>query len=308
MSDFYYYKIYGCILKSEIPYEQLVSCKEEELSGQEHNQIFLYKGKLSPDVLLQYQQGKKLEIKRERIWFANQYGIFQISEGLKIHIQPHSNVPMKNLTSFVFGYCMAMLFWQRGMLAIHCSAISYEGRAILIAGGSGSGKSTLTHCFLSHGAGLMCDDVAILEIKEKDILVYPAFPMQKLCKDAADRNKLNTENLFCVDEDRDKYALPFEGEFSTKPVKLGAIICLNRAGQQNCSIRQITGHDSLKAVLDNLFLKPMYENSYPLPPEDMLKCVTLAGHTKLYKLLRPMTGDTVEEQYGLILKQLEVEQ
>lgn len=303
----YEYRLYGCVLRSEIPFEQLVKAEVgEQLSEDEEKKlIVLSVGGLEDKVLEEYHRGKMLRISREFIWFSNQYGIFQIKGGREINIQPLEQVPIKHLTSFVFGYCIAMLFWQRGLQAIHCSAVSYNDRALLIAGGSGSGKSTLTHCFLKHGARLMCDDVAIVEGKDGKTYVYPAFPMQKLCKDAALRSELDTESLFCVDEDRDKYALPYEGEFSTEAVELGAVICLNKANQAACSIEKYAGHDSLKAVINNLFLKPMFEYSYPFPPEDMVKCLSIAGSVPVFKLRRPMVGDTVEEQRKLILGELD---
>ena len=177
----YYYHLYGCVLKSEIPYEQLVRFEGEKAltPEQEDKAIVLGLGGIAEDVLEQYQSGKMLKIKKDFIWFSNEYGIFQIARGKDIRLQPHESVSVKNLTSFVFGYCIAMLFWQRGLVAIHCSAVSMNGKALLIAGGSGAGKSTLTQCFLSHGAELMCDDVAIVESDGKKVQVYPAFPMQK---------------------------------------------------------------------------------------------------------------------------------
>lgn len=58
---------------------------------------------------------------------------------------------------------------------MHASAVALRGRGVLFLGESGAGKSTAAAemCFL-HGAKLLADDVALLEIRKDAIHVLPA--------------------------------------------------------------------------------------------------------------------------------------
>lgn len=295
----YYYQIYGTVLLSEVEYPQLLSTEKKTpqlwiktVSDIEGDDVGNYANQV-------------YALSKEKIHFSNHKGSFVITRGTTIAIRPKKGVPMKELTPFVFGYCMAMVFWQRGRLAIHCSAVKWQEKALIICGGSGSGKSTLTTKLLEYGGKLLTDDVAIVDFSpEGKVFVLPAFPQQKLCRDAVVRNDLNTEELLYIDEDKDKFAVSRVEEFCGEATDLGAIIALNRYSGENVSIQPLQGHAALQAILDNLFMKPVFEASLAFPPEDMMKCIRIAQAVPVYKLLRPMTGDTTGEQIQRLKEQL----
>lgn len=300
LNQYHYYKIYGVTLASEVEYPQLLSAEKTE----EPDLWLKVVSELEGDSETDYAN-RVYRITKDKIHFSNHKGSFCIAQGSNIEIRPKKGVPLADLTPFVFGYCMSMLFWQRGQLAIHCSAVRVGEKAILICGGSGSGKSTLTARLLEHGGKLMTDDVAIVGFSpEGQVLVYPAFPQQKLCRDAVVRNNLNTDELLYIDEDRDKFAVGRREEFCDKVTELGGIVALNRHYGESVTIQALQGHAVLNAVLNNLFMKPVFEQSHPLPPEDMMKCIKIAQTVPVYQLLRPMEGDTTKEQIRLLKEQL----
>ena len=211
---------------------------------------------------------------------------------------------MNQLTPFVFGYCIAMLFWQRNQLAIHCSAVEHDGNALIIAGDSGSGKSTLTTKLLENGFRLMTDDVAIVDISAQDnVIVYPAFPQQKLCRDAVHRNHLNTEDLLYIDEDRDKFAVPRRDCFCESPCKLSAMLCLSVQNEDSdVLLTELNGHQKLISFLENNFLFPMFRNSGGFCTEDMQKCLQTVQTLPLYRMMRPFGIDSTDTQLQKIQK------
>ena len=211
---------------------------------------------------------------------------------------------MDQLTPFVFGYSIAMLFWQRNQLAIHCSAVECDGKALIIAGDSGSGKSTLTTKLLENGFRLMTDDVAIVDISsEGHIMVYPAFPQQKLCRDAVHRNHLNTEDLLYIDEDRDKFAVPRRNCFCDSPCKLSAMLCLSVQNEDSdVLLTELNGHQKLISFLENNFLFPMFRNSGGFCTEDMQKCLQTVQTLPLYRMMRPFGIDSTDTQLQKIQK------
>lgn len=292
----YFYKIYGVIFVSEIEYPQLIKAPETK-----EPDIVLCLGDIQDEDLYEDYSNRIFCVNQSKIHFSNHKGCFLIQDGKKIEMCPKKGVALEELTPFVFGYGMAMIFFQRGKLAIHCSAVKFLGKAFLICGGSGSGKSTLTAKLLENGAELLTDDVAVVDISpEGKAMVYPAFPQQKLCRDAVIRNRMDTEQLLYIDEEKDKFAVSRREKFCDTATELGGVIALNRYNGESVTLQQLKGHATLHAILDNLFLRPLFEQSYALPPEDMIKCLTIAQNVPVYKLLRPLTGDTTTEQIRLL--------
>lgn len=296
----YYYKIYGIILESDVEYPQLIKAAETK-----EPELRIILPDCPADGWSEDYSNQVLCVNKEKIHFSNQKGSFLVCGGNTIEIQPKKGVPLEELTPFVFGYCMAMVFWQRGKLAIHCSAVKFLGKAYLICGGSGSGKSTLTARLLEQGAKLLADDVAVVDLEEDGkAVVFPAFPQQKLCRDAVHRAHLDTSELIYIDEDRDKFAVSRTAEFCASKTELGGTIMLNRQNVEKVVLQQLQGKTALYALLDNLFMRPVFSNSCAFPPEDMLKCIQLVQAAPVLKLLRPMTGDTTKEQISLLLDRI----
>lgn len=294
----FYYTIYGVTLASEIEYSQLLPAKATEAV-----QLWL---RVVPELVKNStlgDSGQVFCVNKEKILFSNQKGVFQIRVGRIIEICPKKGVALEELSPFVFGYCMAMVFWQQGKLAIHCSAVKFQERAFLLCGGSGSGKSTLTARWLKNGAKLLADDVAVVDIlSEEKALVYPAFPQQKLCRDAVLRNHFEFGELIYLGEDRDKFAVSRRECFCDTVTELGGMIFLNRYHGNSVVLQQLQGHAALLAVLEHLFMRPVFAQSCAFPPEDMEKCIQLAKAAPAVKLVRPMTGDTTSEQLRLLKK------
>ena len=299
MNNFvYWYQIYNHIVCSQIELPQLLTTKERDRDIELLVMPLERKTRKLTDCFVD-------KVTRERMYFCNQVGVFEITGGNRIAVCPNPDVTIDKLSPFILGYGMAMLFWQRRMHAIHCSAVELDGKALLIAGHSGSGKSTLTSRLIEDGFRLMVDDVAIIKSNPgEDVMVYPAFPQQKLCRDAVMRNRLDIQNLWYIDEDKDKFALSRIHSFCNKETKLVGIICLRVqecTGQIECC--ELTGHSKLISVLENHFLFPMFRQNQVFSPEDMLSCLWTAQSVPMYSIRRPMGIDSTKEQVQFIRKQ-----
>jgi hypothetical protein len=63
----------------------------------------------------------------------------------------------------------------RGGLALHASAVSFEGRGVLVLGESGSGKSTAAATLCTrHGAALLADDATLLVERGGTLHIEPS--------------------------------------------------------------------------------------------------------------------------------------
>lgn len=89
----------------------------------------------------------------------------------------------------------------------------------------------MTCGLLERGYRLLADDMAVVQTfsGKKDsrelALVYPAFPYQKLCRDAAVRRGYALEKLLYINEEKDKFLVPWKGDFLTEPEPVQAFSC-----------------------------------------------------------------------------------
>lgn len=281
----YSYYIYGLGIQSEIRLYQL-----EQYTGGAVD-VTVYRGEIPADIAQYAKAGSKSSMSRNRAWFCNDLGHFIISNGTEIMVQPVEHATEEQLASFVLGWCIAFLFQQRGVSAIHCSALEMKNRAVLISGGSGAGKSTLTLALLQKGYRYLADDIAMVDVN-KDMLIQPAFPQQKVCRDVAER--MESEQLFYVDEKKDKFAYVNVEQFCEEPKKLSTIFLLSSYEGQELVIEKLKGLEKWNGIMRNLFLLDAYL-ALGFPGEEKNRCLEIAGKVEVYAIRRPQGKDTVEE-------------
>lgn len=283
----YFYHLYNRIVASDIPFLQLMPAAQAEPD------ITIHAGEIPPDILSQTTQ--KYDFGRERSWLINTtcYLIIEHGASITYHLREGGN-PMY-LQTYILGWGMSMLALQRNELAIHCSAVANEDGAVLICGESGCGKSTLTTAFLQQGYHLMADDMALVEATT-DGAVYakPAFPFQKLCREDAMRSGCPQEQMIYIDETKDKFLVPYRGEFSTEPARIRCMLVLFRHYGEVLLCNEINGIDKMRACAENLFLRHLLKEKKYDPAIGSL-CLKMAAGIPIHAIGRPDGKDTLDE-------------
>ena len=188
-----------------------------------------------------------------------------------------------------------MIAMQRGILAIHCSALADEQGALLIAGESGAGKSTLTSAFMEKGYRLLADDMVWVEITEEEqIRVWPAFPFQKLCRNVALEKGYNLDELLYINEDKDKFLVPYQGEFKTDSVLLKGFLMLMIVGGEEVRCQKAEGLMKFHICANNLFLRHLLQ-AEKYDPKIGQKCLKMAAGIPIYCIGRPEGKDTTKQ-------------
>lgn len=280
----YFYKLYGMKIESDLNFPQLVKCEDNTACD-----VKISVAPLSEEIQQKLSQ-KKYEFGREYSWLSNLTCQIQVYNGNKITYALTGGGKPSYLQTYLLGYGISMLALQRNMLPIHCSVVADEAGAVLIAGESGAGKSTATTAFLKSGYTLMADDMALVDGQ----MVYPAFPYQKLCRDVVEREGYDFNKLIYIDEDKDKFLAPYQGEFSleAKPIKGFILLYLTQEGQ--VTVRELSGFDRFHVYASNLFLRKLLkEQKYE--PHIGQKCLEMASKVPLLCIGRPKDVDTAEE-------------
>lgn len=290
----YQYYIYGIGIHSEI---KLYNLAEAPVAPD----VTVHYGPLPKDIITRTQQGLTSCISLSRIWFRNEIGHFIIRNGNEILVHPLEGATEKDLASFILGWSLSFLFLMRGYSAIHCSAIEIDAnRAALISGVSGAGKSTTALSLIDAGHRYLADDIIMVQ-PSPDMLIYPGFPLQKVCRNIAEQ--IDPADLFYINERKDKFAYYNTKDFCGEPRRLTTMIMLNKHEGDTVLTEELTGFAKWNCILQNLFLLDAYK-SFDYPPEEKARTLELAGKLTIYKISRPTGKDTVEEIRDIIIKLL----
>ena len=174
------------------------------------------------------------------------------------------------------------------MMAVHCSAIEENGHALLISGYSGAGKSTLAGAFLNRGWKLLSDDVAMVEKRGEKICTSPAFPVRKLCRDAALRSGYELDELTYIDEDKDKFAVNCLDQFAEKEAEIEAMIVVTPYDGDSVKMEEITGKEKIEVFMQNLFIRALI-NQMGLEPQKFFEIMQILSVLRIYKIYRPIS-------------------
>ena len=286
----YYYKVYGKVLETDIEFMQLVRC--DEISAPD---IIVREG-MAEEWIAKMDECKKnnqfWEFGNTTSWLCNSTCYLLVENGKELR---YVLIPGKNemyLQSYILGFGLSMMAMQQGILSIHCSAIADEHGALLIAGESGAGKSTVTTEFLEKGYRLMGDDIAwVNKDANGNVVAAPGFPYQKLCRNVAFERGLQSEEMIYIDEDKDKFLVPFRGEFSTESVPIKGFIYLVVTDGEEVVSEPVKGISSFQVIANNLFLRHLLGND-KYKPEIGQKCLEIAAQVPIVIIGRPQEKDT----------------
>jgi len=295
----FFYMIYGKRILSDLFFPQLVeipSLTEEEAD------IVIRAGIIGEEI--KALEGKQYwEFGETFSWLYNNTCWFTVENGRAITYELREGGTEMRLCNYLLGFGLAMLHLQRGEMAIHCSALVKNEKAILVAGASGSGKSTTTAELLERGFSLMADDVAVVKVEDDKVICYPAFPYQKLCRDVVEYGGYDMDKLIYINEQKDKFLVPYEGEFSLEGKELHGIFILGMLRPDaELYMEEITGINKLRACANNLFLS-RFMNGEQYSSFIGSRCLEIASKVKMFLIGRPDGVDTLQARVDYILEQ-----
>lgn len=167
---------------------------------------------------------------------------FRISGGRRIEVSPAHGISDASVRLPLLGAATAILLHQRGLFAMHSSAVCIDGRAALFIGEKGQGKSTLASALYGRGHELLADDIAVITpVSDSSgasstspaalpgaLMVRPGFPQFKLVPDSL-KAALNMEehDLPSVGPLIDKRAHRIRERFALSDVPLARVYILS---------------------------------------------------------------------------------
>lgn len=299
----YHYSLYGMRMASDLDFGQLDPVRLPE-NGRDfgREEIRILAMSEQEETRFRKEQGDCVcgsFLGTKESWLCNRTLEMRIEQGRVIRYHIRQGGDPGAVRTYLLGFGMAILAMQQGKLAFHCSAlVSPEGKALLIAGESGAGKSTLTAELLNRGYRFLADDMAVVDISEKDgPWVYPSFPYMKLCRDAARRQGYAPEDLLYIDEKKDKFLVPCIDVFRREKARLERFVFLGMLSEKEpgkVRTDRITGPDSMLVYKENLFLRHLWKRQNP-GMEIWQNCLKMAEQIPVCSVKRPAAGDSTAE-------------
>jgi hypothetical protein len=300
--NLYSYQIYGLIIKSEIEIPELCGYGEESTRCHVNISFGSAPRYINEPVFTTIWW----QVSREEFYMhIKDVGYYYVSNGTSIIVEPEDGADMEYIKVFLLGSALGMLMFQRNIIAIHGGTIEIDGRGIILTGQTGAGKSTLNSAFRKEGYRFLSDDVSALGKDDiGEIVIHPAYPQAKLCADTMLKLGYNLNNFnLLVDRERDKYSIPLDGDFVGHNIRLGGIYEISVDDVEKVGIIEVLGGEKIKLILRNIYRIEIggflgFQRDY------FKQCLEVAKKIPVYRLIRPRSKFTVNEQMELILKNL----
>ena len=220
---------------------------------------------------------------------------FLIVKGKEIIIEPYANCQDDVLRLYLMGSAFGALLIQRGILAMHASAIKTARGAVLFVGEAGHGKSTLMAAMVQRGYAMLTDDVTAISIESlPDFWAYSSFPRLRLCADAAIRLNHSLDELTRVRAwDADKYVVPVTN-FHPDPVPVHAIYDLRVHSAPTITVEPVNTKERFAIVAKNTY-RYTFLDGLGQRGKHFRATTQLAKAAEIYSLTRPASPYLLEE-------------
>lgn len=216
---------------------------------------------------------------------------FQISGGREILLQLANPEEEQagEIETHLSGLVAGILLHQREALALHASAVTFDGIAVAFAGSSGIGKSTIASAFALHGYPLLADDVCRIQFDcggGSRPTVSPGPPRLRLWPDMARTLGKAPESLTAGRTNHPKRLLT-DVVPETRSRPLGAILRLAidpRATEP--AVERMTGPHSVMPI-DELVYRTRLGRQLGRQTAIFHQLVELGNSVRVFRLIRP---------------------
>ena len=243
----YYYKVYGLTIGSELELPELTPAQNIKAD------VIIGFGKVPEHLPEVRGSGILFEAALNDFLFKFEgIGRYRVQYGKRITIQPEKEALPAEIRLVLLGSSIGALLHQRGMLAIHGSAITDGKQTAILSGQSGVGKSTLAAGLLELGYSVIADDISVIGQNGKQhFIVENGIPHLKLWKDVLVH--LNqAEVLTKVRPQLEKYRKPIPVLEEETP-SLSKMVILNVSNSKDFSCSEILGRDKFHLLRNNTY-------------------------------------------------------
>lgn len=296
-SKYYTYNIFGLILKSEIPFDELVPSTSTDyqislsLASAKHpfNNFENVK-----DQLVVYKQNKHMFCLRLKdivdFLLIHEIGLTDI----KVDIKDIERMPI--IKSWLFGSVFSAALILNNRFALHASAISVDEKLVLFSGHSGAGKSTLATQLRSRGYAMYSDDKCVLE-KSKDSSGFELMHSLKITRlwensiaKLDDKTFLSNPEKIVGKGEKYQFLLDESDQTKTSPKLAAIFVLVDSIKATKITIREVLKSKKI-VVLRNQTHRLNYIKGFKKNPSHLEFINSLAKEIRIFRVFRPQNTD-----------------
>lgn len=293
-----FYEIYGLKIKSELEIGYL-----DEIDKIEDDKIdaeIIY-GNIPDKFIKAYENNENVDLDGEEMCMEiGDLARYHIKNGKRIVVEKIDNNRDEKIEAFLLGRAFSILLYQRRKIVIHGSAIvdNINNKCVIISGDSGAGKSTLATKFIESGHGILADDISVIEVNRstENVRVVPAVGIQKVRENIIYEFNIDKKKLKKLDSSRGKYCIDRRDKFINISKPLDSIVVIEPCSCVNTiEFTELKGSEKLDIIMDSIF-NISYIRSVGIDMEYFKDIIYLSKNIKVYRIIRPIDKNTVEDQ------------
>jgi hypothetical protein len=183
---------------------------------------------------------------------------YLVTEGKDVRVAPAPGTSESSVRVFLLSSVMAAVAHQRGLLAMHASAVAVDGGAVLFAGDSGTGKSTLGAAFHDRGYPVVTDDISVIASDgDEHPMIHAGYRQVRLAADSLEHVGASLGARQEMDLGQQKYGLMVPGVLPPTPLRIRRMFMLAHRPAETITLRLLSGPDKVTAVVRGTYRRRM---------------------------------------------------
>ena len=184
-------------------------------------------------------------------YFKENIALFEFYKGYEIKVSMLTTNHDADFIRILLNYPMACIFYQQGFFLLHASSVKFRNKVYLFVGSTLSGKSTIAAYLVKNGGSLISEDTAVIQLTNKEALIYPSYPLIKISQEANKFINLNDAKgiVFPSDRNSRRGYLLSKREFIQSSLKIDICIFPKWSEKENLILKS-SFSSSLKELLN----------------------------------------------------------
>ena len=240
----YRYRAHGITIESEIEVPELVSFDGAP-------DVVIRLGRVTAELEGAVRHGPGYQAADGRyLLTVPGVGRYLVTEGRDVRVAPAEGAVESDVRVFLLSSVMAAVAHQRGLLAMHASAVVFDGGSVLFSGESGSGKSTLTAAFHDRGYPVVTDDISVVAFdRDGHPMIQPGYRQLRLAEDSLEHVGMSLGAHRTRHVGKQKYGLTVPGAAPQAPLRIRRMFLLSSHPAETIGLRRLDGSARVTAVI-----------------------------------------------------------
>lgn len=180
-------------------------------------------------------------------------GRFLVRRGSEVIIERKDDATDHDLRIVLLRPVMGALFHQRGLFALHGSAVATPKGAVVFCGHSGYGKSTLAGAMHRRGYDVIADDQSVIRFDRSGAKILPTYPSLYLLPDSMNVLDHRQDPEAKIRKNVEKYQVSVSGAYRREAMPLHKVYLLAPGPNHDFGLEPVDRRGAFRAMLELVY-------------------------------------------------------